>query len=365
MSHHRRLKSDRHFQSHPHFGIAFGVVFFYTSRLGNLMKLKQRVVLGPFHAGVISLLVGWCLAAHAETNTVEATSDDVDWSRHIVEAYKGYQLQQEQTFKMLQQAREEVAVANLNAQKAAQETESRLKLIEESLAAQRERDHTLDNLQEAHRQSLLILTAVAGIAFFCLLLFGLYLMRVLNRRTELLAGAAAMMPARRPLPALATGELQLSPLNPAEQSTARFLAALERLERRLEDMETVPHTGGNGQATGPADADDSNKHLAVLLGKGQTLLNLGKPAEALACFDDALKLDGGHAEAHVKRGTALEKLERLDDAIESFDRAIQLDDSLTMAYLCKGGVFNRLERYSDALKCYEQALRSQEKPAAA
>lgn len=310
---------------------------------------------------VLSLLVALGATVHAETNPVPPSADDVDWSRHVVEAYQEYQRQQAQTFQALQQTREAVVQASRNAQQATEQTEARLKLLEDTLAAQTDRDRALVNLQAAHQQSLVLVATVAGVAFFSLLLFALYLMRVLNRRAELLTGGAPLAGPLRP--ALGTGDTALLPVNPAEQATARFLQAIERLEKRLADMETLPAAGDNGHAVSAGFAgDDSGKQLAVLLGKGQTLLNLGKPAEALECFDAAIKLEDHNPELHVKRGTALEKLERLDEAIASFDRAIDLDESLTMAYLCKGGVYNRLERYSDALKCYEQALQSQEKP---
>jgi tetratricopeptide (TPR) repeat protein len=103
--------------------------------------------------------------------------------------------------------------------------------------------------------------------------------------------------------------------------------------------------------------------ISFLLGKGQSLLNLDKAEDALACFDEILSLRAGHPEALVKKGTALEKLRRLNEAVECYDQAIAADNSMTIAYLCKGGLFNRMERYSEALECYEKALRTQEKHA--
>ena len=100
--------------------------------------------------------------------------------------------------------------------------------------------------------------------------------------------------------------------------------------------------------------------ITVLLGKGQSLLNLDQAEEALACFDEVLALDANHPEALVKKGAALERLRKLDEAVACYDRAIAADSSLTVAYLYKGGLFNRMERFSEALECYEQALRTQE-----
>jgi len=165
-------------------------------------------------------------------------------------------------------------------------------------------------------------------------------------------------------------------LNPAEQTSARFGSAIEQLEKRLQELEhtAAPQPGnvnGNGHGNGNADAhetaptpltmprnakEECAAHVALLLGKGQALLNLQQPDAALTCIEEALALDPSVAEAYVKKGTALEKLSRLDEAIDCYDQALTLDQSITMAYLFKGGVFNRLERYGEALQCYEKAL---------
>jgi tetratricopeptide (TPR) repeat protein len=136
------------------------------------------------------------------------------------------------------------------------------------------------------------------------------------------------------------------------------------------DLAEAPPAATNGHAADAAAdeakvLDEKSQQIATLLGKGQTLLNLEKTAEALRCFDEVLALDAANAEALVKKGTVLERQGKVDEAIAYYDRAIASDNSMTMAYLCKGGVFNRLERYGEALECYEQALRTKEKSHAA
>jgi Flp pilus assembly protein TadD len=59
--------------------------------------------------------------------------------------------------------------------------------------------------------------------------------------------------------------------------------------------------------------------MTVLLGKGQSLLNLDHAEEAVACFDQVLAIDANHAEAQVKKGAALERLRKLDEAIVCYD----------------------------------------------
>jgi tetratricopeptide (TPR) repeat protein len=159
-----------------------------------------------------------------------------------------------------------------------------------------------------------------------------------------------------------------------DSSNARLLGAVERLEKRILELEqgaqaplTVPLTengpptasvGKNGASP---DANDREECVANLITEGQSLLSANEPQKALECFDVALQLEPKHAEALVKKGGALEKLGRLDDAIACYDHAIEADGSMTIAYLHKGGLFNRMARYDEALRCYEQALQTQEK----
>ena len=184
--------------------------------------------------------------------------------------------------------------------------------------------------------------------------------------------------------ALGAADTHLVTVGPVEQSNLRLFDAVERLEKRIYELEHTAHPPLNDAPSArndvPAAPPQSNSEpvaeappeeeeapsteagrITVLLGKGQSLLNLDKAEESLACFDEVLALEVDNAEALVKKGTALERLRKLDEAIECYDRAIAADGSMTIAYLCKGGLFNRLERFTEALECYEQALRTQEK----
>ena len=135
------------------------------------------------------------------------------------------------------------------------------------------------------------------------------------------------------------------------------MKALHRATRqRLRLAQRGP--AGRGHA-GTAAVPDAAR-ITMLLGKGQSLLNLDQAEEALACFDQVLTLDPNHPEALVKKGAALERLRKLDEAIACYDQAIAADSSMTVAYLYKGGLFNRMERFGEALECYEKALHTQE-----
>jgi len=167
----------------------------------------------------------------------------------------------------------------------------------------------------------------------------------------------------------AANELAAPARTAVESSNARLLGVVERLEKRILELEQIARAplaepavpSAANQNGAPPDANDREECVANLITEGQSLLNANEPQKALECFDVALQLQPKHAEVLVKKAGALEKLGRLDDAIVCYDSAIEADGSMTIAYLHKGGLFNRMARYDEALRCYEQALQTQEK----
>jgi tetratricopeptide (TPR) repeat protein len=124
-------------------------------------------------------------------------------------------------------------------------------------------------------------------------------------------------------------------------------------------VETKGPNGSDPSAHASATTDQAAR-ITVLLGKGKFLLSTNKARDAVACYDEILKLDANHAEALVKKGTALERLKQDDAAIRCYDRAIEINQKMTLAYLSKAGVCNRLGRYDEAMECYEHALLTEE-----
>jgi tetratricopeptide (TPR) repeat protein len=151
-------------------------------------------------------------------------------------------------------------------------------------------------------------------------------------------------------------------------SNQRLMTAIERVERRISDFEQSWSRAPGAAANGAASANSAQRALlseqssriGSLLAKGQSLLDAGKPMEAMGCYNDILRIDLNHPEALVKRGLVLERLKQDEEAIQCYDRAIKADRKMTLAYLHKGAVCNRLERYEEALKCYQQALQVEE-----
>ena len=337
----------------------------------------------------------------------QATDNDAAWAQHVVQSYQQLQEQQQSMMREIERQRQDAATnaraveearedAEAAAKRNTEELEARLNRIEQSVTAERERE--IEAMQSSHRFTLIMVSVFAGAGFFGMLFFAVFLLRSMNRRTETMIAqftGHALGPGFAPV-ALGPGDPHLVPLNRVEQSTARFLNTIERLEQRISGLEgasepthgieetaakkpvELPSDIAEARAEPPepkaaTEADSAMTHaktekaerdarIALLLGKGQAHLNLQQADTALTCFDEVIGLDPTNAEAFVKKGMALERLGALDEAIDCYDRAIALDNSMTMAYLSKGGVFNRLERYGEALQCYEQALRAQQKP---
>jgi tetratricopeptide (TPR) repeat protein len=237
---------------------------------------------------------------------------------------------------------------------------ARLKLIEQALTSQGERE---TRTARSSQRFALIIAAIFGlVGIAAMVLTSWFQVRTMNRLSELGSSGGIF----RQLDA---------PMTTITSAPPAILEAIHRIEQRLLEYQSArmalpePQLNGNRDGAhseiGSEAADDRNK-LSVLLSKGQTLMRLNRPGEALDVFDDALVLDPDNADIYVKKGTALERMKKLDEAIACYDRAIASNGAMTLAYLCKGGVFNQMERFSEALECYEQALRSQHKtPAAA
>jgi tetratricopeptide (TPR) repeat protein len=329
-------------------------------------------------------------ARTAETsNNIASTPnarEDSSISQDALRSYLQVQEQLRNTQLALEQNRQEAEAA---ATRNAQMIEGRLSLIEKSMASQRLEE--LKDLQHSNRLILIAAGVFALISFLVLLFTAFLQWSAVNR----LAGVTAAFPAGRalassPRPAeLGMGEGSMGRTGALEESTARFLAGMEGLEKRIRGMEESFQAGthledassnGNGNGKSKIFGTDAPElkagapdlpvteqaaKITMLLGKGQTLLKLDELEASLACLNEALELDPNHTEAWVKKGAVLERLQRLDEAVACYDRAIAADGSLTMAYLHKGGVFNLMERYGEALECYEKALQTQEKSHAA
>ena len=268
------------------------------------------------------------------------------------------------------------------------------KTTSQTLGEQRSRE--VEAQEKSNTVMLIVAGSFATMGFAALVLMAYFLWRTIQRLAEL----SAALPAARPfnprpaIAALGSGETNLVSVEPAEQTNQRMLGAIDRLERRIGELEhtarpplkepspgdaewKVSAPAANGKnAAAPSNGEpraagelsgaepSAASQVALLLGKAQSILNLDDAEGALACFEQALLLEPRHADALVKKGAALEKLRKLDEALDCYNQAIAADGSMTIAYLYKAGLCNRMERPREALECYEKALRTQEQKGA-
>lgn len=331
-------------------------------------------------AGLL-LIAGGTFVPAAETvplplpeATVKTPPEETDTQR-AARAYLQLQEQLHAALLAIDQARQE---ADASARRNVETLTARLKLIEESIATQREAE--MASIQGLNRLVLVAVGVFAGIGLLGLFCTGWLQLRAMNRLAEVATAnpAKPMLGYTRPVGALPPGEETDGTTSPAATMNARLLDVIERLDKRVHELESAAHLPSNGDAKAHSNGGDpkalvedaaiasqapaatTDDQASLMLGKGQALMHLGHTEKAMACFDAALTLDPKNPEALVKKGSALERQDRLEDAIACYDRAIEVDSGMTLAYLLKGGVCNRLQRYDDALRCYEKALRLQE-----
>lgn len=316
----------------------------------------------------IGLGLAVALQAGAATNATstamepveaEAASADKELQDQLLQAYIRLQAQLNEAQLAIEKSRAEY---ESSARKQATEINDKLSAIQSALEVERNRQ------QEELRKSNQTLLWVAG-AFGCagmlaMLFTAMFQWRTMNRVSEISTwrpqltsgGSSPLLPA----------EADVAGGKAVELSNQRLMAVIERLERRVFELEHS--TGDSGSVLevesdpGAGKAQGGSLRIGSLLSQGQSLLNEDKAEEALKCYDEILEFEPTHPEALVKKGAALERLKQDEEALRCYDRAIEADRTLTIAYLYKGGIYNRLERYNEALECYEKALRAQGQP---
>lgn len=336
---------------------------------GNWNRKPTFRAVGPgFYCGILLALSAFQSIAAESTNSPAQTNE---MSSQELQTY----LQLQEQLHATRLAIESVgAEARQAAAQNAEELAGRLHALEQAVAAQRAKE--LEAMQSSNRNMLFVAGAFASIGCLAMLLMGYFQWRTVNRLAELSAGmpAGAMALGNlRPIAAIGPGSAHEVTTGPPINPNPELLETIHKLEKRVHELEhaapvPLPNGGPDGETTNSNGHESNGSHtpgsgekgVDLLLGKGQSLLNMDKAEEAMACFDEALALEPNNADALVKKGTALERLRKLDEAIECYDRAIAADHSMTIAYLYKGGLFNRMERFGEALECYEMALRTQE-----
>jgi tetratricopeptide (TPR) repeat protein len=143
----------------------------------------------------------------------------------------------------------------------------------------------------------------------------------------------------------------------AETPLARTLTAAVNLAQagRVGDAIGMLAGGANGALVHPG----ARNVLGVLY------LQNGQTAEALASFDEAVRLAPRFADAHCNRGVALQKLSRYVEALAAYDAAVKFAPRHALALFNRGNVLRLLGQLDEAVVAFGQALKVEPKLAEA
>ncbi len=91
------------------------------------------------------------------------------------------------------------------------------------------------------------------------------------------------------------------------------------------------------------------------INEGSALYDLKRYEEALAAYEQAIRLDPNVAVAYNNKGNILYDLKRYKEALAAYEQAIRLDPNYAYAYHGKGLALDKLRRSKEAQQCYEKA----------
>ncbi len=91
--------------------------------------------------------------------------------------------------------------------------------------------------------------------------------------------------------------------------------------------------------------------------KGVSLNDVGRPAEAVACFEEALKLAPRDAVAMSNKALSLYALRRHAEALSAAETAIALNGEEPGGWNMKGCALMGLGKFSEAVECFERVFR--------
>src|SRR5262249_36408720 len=93
-----------------------------------------------------------------------------------------------------------------------------------------------------------------------------------------------------------------------------------------------------------------------LVERGRLLLSVGKAAEALASFDQALAQKKDHAAAQRLRAEALFRIGRFEEVVAAFDHYLETGKPLESVYRGRGLARAELGQYPGAIDDFTKAL---------
>lgn len=91
--------------------------------------------------------------------------------------------------------------------------------------------------------------------------------------------------------------------------------------------------------------------------KGKALLELGHLEEAIAVFQEAIRIQPDLTEAYLCMGTAYGQLQDWDRSRVAFKAAIKLNPESSVGYHGLGGSYMFQGRYGEAIEAFQEGIR--------
>ena len=173
---------------------------------------------------------------------------------------------------------------------------------------------------------------------------------------------AANLPASEILRGTPTGGLMLPEKPSSIESDRRLQAAVEaaRLSAASNDIMAVVEDAGEVEAPEVAKVGPTAEQIEqskAAYRRGTQFEAEGKVSEALAAYQDAVKLNPNDAEILCRRGHLLMEGLRTAEALADFEKAIAAAPGLSSGYFGRAHVRYVTEQYLDAIYDYSIALR--------
>jgi Flp pilus assembly protein TadD len=108
----------------------------------------------------------------------------------------------------------------------------------------------------------------------------------------------------------------------------------------------------------PKKRQDKIRQLRIqaYLDFGREFLRSGRYRQALAAFEEAVKIDGGLVRAHMGKSLALTRLGRFDEALAVCTEIFHLDAHSPHAYSAQGVCYQAMGLVNEARSAFEKSI---------
>jgi tetratricopeptide (TPR) repeat protein len=130
---------------------------------------------------------------------------------------------------------------------------------------------------------------------------------------------------------------------------------LSPLQKRMLRLPSEDDSGEQPEDTLTRLLDASPAAITAHCEEGVRLASLGRPEEAIRCYNHALFLNPKHTASLINRAASLIRLNRNEEAIADCDTALSLDSKYAQAWHNKGIALLNTRRADDAVSCFQMS----------